>query len=601
MFSGSKDHERSEFWDKNTLARGLSRVILFEILFIGVTFIIVMLVISKRSRREYAMRESEALIVSSVDSINASMGNYKDITRLIMLNEAVADFLKAPEVNSGLVNDTIYGVMDILNVCNDVDSVFIFRNDGEYMKTGKGNYDIDMPLMNTTLWKSHIMGKRGGAVISLNADEAIFRSNGMPIITIGRSIYDIYTQKLSGVLLMNISINMLNKVSRNQAFDMAFFSEDGEYLTGNMDGAGLKEYVDFQADKGKIIHTEKMIASEKKMISYYAFEDVPIVLVCVNTEKVSAIPTETIMLLLVLLLAFVFAMIMSTRYVSNNINKPISGLTKAMEETRESGWMKRMEVAAPENEIGKLAESYNSMIEYLNDLFKKLIEEEKSVQKAEMRVLQEQIKPHFLYNSLETISFMALDSGAQDVYGALETLGSFYRNFLSKGDREIPVKREVGIVKDYLALQKLRYGDIIKDEYEIAEDTEDLKIPKLILQPLVENSIYHGIRPKGEEGIIRIITKKEGNDIVLSVYDTGIGMPEEAIKKLLSEKKAEAALSETHNEDTGLPSGFGLRGTIERLRIYCNRSDIVSIESEEGEYTRVTFTIPEGGGLSYED
>ncbi|MCR4741124.1 MAG: histidine kinase [Lachnospiraceae bacterium] len=580
--------------EKNTLARGLGRVILFVIVFIGITFIIVTIVISGRSRAEYAMRESEALIVSTVDSINASIGNYKDISRLIMLNETVGDFLKADKVNSGLVNDTIYGVMDILNVCKDVDSVFIFRNDGEYMKTGKGNYDIDMPLMNTTLWKSHIMGERGGAVISLNADGAIFRSKGMPIITIGRSIYDIYTQKLTGVLLMNISINMLDKASRNQAFEIAFFSDEGEYLTGNVSGEYLREYVDFGARKGKVFHREQRINGEKMMLSSYAFEDMPIVIVCANTEKVSAVPTETIMLLLVLLLAFSFAILMATRYVSINVNKPIHDLTEAMEETKESGWMKRMEVDAPDNEIGRLAESYNSMIEYLNDLFKRLIEEEKSVQRAEMRVLQEQIKPHFLYNSLETISFMALDGGETDVYSALETLGSFYRNFLSKGDREISVKREVNIVKDYLALQKLRYGDIIRDEYDIAEDTNELKIPKLVLQPLVENSIYHGIRPKGEEGIIRITSRKEGADIVLSVYDTGIGMSEETIRKLLSKKEEQ---KEESREDNSLPSGFGLRGTIERLRYYCNREDIVSIESEEGEYTRVTLIIPEGSGM----
>ncbi|MBP5414506.1 MAG: histidine kinase, partial [Lachnospiraceae bacterium] len=205
------------------------------------------------------------------------------------------------------------------------------------------------------------------------------------------------------------------------------------------------------------------------------------------------------------------------------------------------------------------------------------------IRRAELRILQEQIKPHFLYNSIETIGFLALDAGAENVHDALETLGSFYRNFLSKGDRDIPLSREICIVKDYLLLQKLRYGDIIEDDYDISKEAENFIVPKLILQPLVENSIYHGIRLKGEKGIIKISAYVEDDALHLTVYDTGVGMTEDQITKILSSDK----------ESSGNPSdeSFGLWGTIERIRIYCNRPDVVKIESEPGEYTRIEFTI----------
>ena len=203
-----------------------------------------------------------------------------------------------------------------------------------------------------------------------------------------------------------------------------------------------------------------------------------------------------------------------------------------------------------------------------------------------MRVLHEQIKPHFLYNSLETISFMALDAGASDVHAALETLGSFYRNFLSKGDREIPLNREISIIKDYLALQKLRYGDIINDEYDIADNTLNIKIPKLILQPLVENSIYHGIRMTGEPGTIKITSYLEDDDIHIIVHDTGVGMSEETIAELLKWDTPSGDASD------GKISGFGLKGTIERIRYYCDYKDVVRIRSEQGEYTEIELIIP---------
>ncbi|MCR5106758.1 MAG: sensor histidine kinase [Lachnospiraceae bacterium] len=572
---------------KASLARNLIIVIFIAFFLFSTAFIISTSIISRQAKRESEIKESETLINTIVDNIYAGLDNYNDISRLIMLNESVNDFLKAENVDSGLVNDTIYGVMDILNVCTDVDSVFIFRNDGEYMKTGKGNYDIDLDLMNTTSWKSVIMGKRGGAVISINANDAIFRTNKSPIITIGRSIYNIYTQKLSGLLLMNISINMIDKITGEPTYgEIAFLSDEGEYLTGSSNGKSLSGFFDKDAKKDVIIHRERYIDNKSQMVSTYSFSDIPIVIICSNYIPSPPLPSETVFVLLLLFGAFVVAIFVAGIFMARNINRPLHELTSAMEKTKESGWMKRMDVSIPDNEIGELAKSYNSMIEYLNDLFTRLIDEEKSLQRAEMRVLQEQIKPHFLYNSLETISFMALEDGSDKVYEALEHLGSFYRNFLSKGDREISLKREINIITDYLSLQKLRYGDIIRDEYDIAKDTLELHIPKLILQPLVENSIYHGIRPKGEECLIRISSRIQGNDLIISVYDTGIGMSEEMIQKVLhGERDFKVA------DDQSPPSGFGLRGTIDRIRYYCDREDVVSIESEEGEYTRIDLTI----------
>jgi two-component system sensor histidine kinase YesM len=181
------------------------------------------------------------------------------------------------------------------------------------------------------------------------------------------------------------------------------------------------------------------------------------------------------------------------------------------------------------------------------------------------------------------ISSLALRSGAGDVSSALETLGRFYRNFLSKGDREITLEREVLIVRDYLALQKLRYGEVIRDEYDVKDECLKCIVPKLILQPLVENSIYYGIRLKGEEGIIRIsATIEDDNLLHLVVYDTGVGMDKETAEKLMSGKKNMSPDEES----------FGLWGTIERLRYYFNRDNVVKIDSEEGEFTRIEFIVP---------
>ena len=140
------------------------------------------------------------------------------------------------------------------------------------------------------------------------------------------------------------------------------------------------------------------------------------------------------------------------------------------------------------------------------------------------------------------------------------------------------------IIKDYLSLQKLRYGDILNDEYDIAPDTEECLIPKLILQPLVENSIYHGIRMKGEKGTIKISSFLDEDGLHIIVRDTGIGMTQEQIEKVLSPNKTD--------DPDPFNASFGLWGTIRRIRSYCDSNDIVRIRSEAGEFTEIEFILP---------
>lgn len=555
------------------------------LLFFGLVFILSILIITQRSRWDYEIKESETVLNAMSGNIQANVSNYKDISRLVMLNTDVVNFLKADKVNAGLLNDTRFGVLDILNVCSGVDSLIIFRNDEQFMNTGRGEYVVDDRLMENVTWQQAILDKKGGAIVFMNGNNAIFRKNGNPLISICRAIYDINSQERIGILLLNISTNMLDHVINDQKnTETCILSTDGTLLAGS---ESLALHYSEEFTSNEIVHKNVEENSSNRMISGCVLQDLPLVIMCATTAETSSVPMETTFVMLLLLVAFIVSISITAVFVTRNITRPVNELSKAMEQTKESGWLKKIDVNMPENEIGGLSESYNSMIEYLNDLFTKLLEKEKSVQKAEMRVLHEQIKPHFLYNSLESISFMALDAGAAKVHSALETLGSFYRNFLSKGDREIPLKREISIIKDYLSLQKLRYGDIINDEYDISEETLECKIPKLILQPLVENSIYHGIRLTGEPGTIKISSKILEDTLIISVRDTGVGMSQDIIDNILDPKKT------SFDEENGL-SGFGLKGTIDRIRYYCDKEDVIKIQSEPGEYTEITISIPLG-------
>jgi len=575
---------KEKFENQKTLTKRTRFVLGGSILIFALTFIIAILIINARARKEHDITESETILNSMAGSIRTNMVTYKDISRLVMLNDAVTTYLKSDEADVGLKNDARFGVLDVIIVCSGVDSVFIFRNDEAFMNTGRGEYFLDEQLMETETWQNKVLDKKGGAIVTINGDGAICRKNGTPIVSIGRAIYDINTQQRIGMLQFNISTQVLDQVTKTQPqTNVCIVSTEGLYLAGDEELAMLytSEYA-----KEETVHFNKKYKKSRVMISGAQVDDLPIVVMCVSNRENTEIPVETMIVMLLILGAFAVSIGIAAVFVTTNITDPVNELSTAIEETRQTGYLKKIDVNIPNNEIGMLAENYNSMIEHLNTLFTELIEKEKSVQKAEMRVLHEQLKPHFLYNSLETISYMAFEAGAKDVHEALETLGSFYRNFLSKGEREIPLRTEITIIKNYLSLQKLRYGDIIRDEYDIAEETLDYKIPKLILQPLVENSIYHGIRLTGEEGTISIITKIVEKDLHIIVRDTGVGMSQETIEKILSKENQNVAEESKH-------SGFGLRGTIERIRYYCNDEDVVSIRSEVGEFTEIELVIKE--------
>ena len=576
--------EIKDWWNekKDSLVFKQLVIVIVVLVFMSAAFIIAAIIVGKSTIREQTERETETLVYGIEGSIDRYVDSVKSLSRSIMVDDQVIYYLKHKAVDAGITNDTRYAVMKILNAYSDIDSVFVIRNDGQYVNTGRDKYTFYEENYNSGNWKNIFDEERGGAVVCIDGHYTVRREGSRGNLSVARAIYDINSQKQTGYLIINISENMLQEVVRKYNFDkVCIVSEKGAFLAGNEE---LGKYFQEDAKEGELI--EQFEKSKNEYIYRYKMPGAPLEIICSLVPVPMKIPTTIMAVFAILIVAVVISMLLFGIFIHREISGPTYALMKSMEDTKNSGWLKNIDVKMTSYEFTRLTDSYNSLIDYLNDLIKSLIEKEKTIQKAEMQVIHEQIKPHFLYNSLETISYMALEDGADDVHKALNTLGGFYRNFLSKGDSLIPLEREIKIIKDYLALQKLRYGEIIVDEYEIDEETNKCMIPKLLLQPLVENSLYHGIRPLGEPGIIRISTSLEDGKLVISVYDSGVGMTEDVINSLFENNKTDEA-----SVESGL-SGFGLRGTIERICFYCNSRDAIKIESEPLEYTKISIFIP---------
>lgn len=583
---------------KKSLTTKLHFVLCGIILILLIAFLISIYYITEKERREYEIGEAESILNSVSSHIQSDVQNYMGLSGLIMRDDKLVEFLRADEgtINSRMVNDAGLSISEILTATGNVDSVIVLRDDvvevsagekvgWEIVDTGRDEYNNDYIRMNSDLWKEKIWKDEGVATFSINGDNTVFKENGEPVMTIAQTVYDLLSQERTGILLINVSKNTMEEaIDDMQRDDVCIMGTDGTFFAGNEE---LSKYYRDAVRSVSMMHQERDEEKERILVSSCFVGEMPLVVIHVTHAQAVNISRTGYVLLFLLILCVLTVLIVGF-FITKNITNPVFELANAMENNEESGMLEKIYLKVPHNELYILLENYNNMVEHVDGLSKRLNEKEKTIQSAKMRVLQEQIKPHFLYNSLETIGFLAMDAGAEEAYSALETLGSFCRNFLSKGDREISLRKEITIVQDYLSLQKLRYGDIIEDEYDIVDYTLDCIVPKLILQPLVENSIYHGIRPKGEKGTIKISSRFHEGDLHLIIMDTGVGMSQEQIKKMLSTGK------DMKSSAAGEQSGsFGLRGTIERIRGFCDRYDAVRIRSEVGEYTEIEFIIPQ--------
>lgn len=235
------------------------------------------------------------------------------------------------------------------------------------------------------------------------------------------------------------------------------------------------------------------------------------------------------------------------------------------------------------DEIAVLTSSFNNMTEEIGVLVKDITEKEKNLHIMETRLLQEQINPHFLYNTLDTIVWLAEDNQNKEVVSMVTSLSDFFRSTLSSGRDFISVKEEENHIESYLKIQQFRYQDIMDYEIEIAEDILSYEIPKLLLQPLVENALYHGVKNKRGKSTIRVTGSRNGDELIFKVIDNGRGMIIEELEQLRENIKK--------TSDERSTKSFGLANVNQRIKHYYGEEYGLFVESEVGVGTEATIII----------
>lgn len=409
------------------------------------------------------------------------------------------------------------------------------------------------------------------------------------VMTLGKRIVNIYTGQKLGMLVLNIKESSLSGI-----YQKIGSIQDGNYFIVNERGVvissqhpkdllqevadpTMKNWITSSEDSSDVtsFQHEKtlVVSSDVPSFGWKLISMAPLESLTADTRKI------TVLIVLIGLICLFFALL-GAGMLSQFIAKPIMGLTKHMKKVKEGNLDIEFQVNS-EDEIGLLASGFNAMIRRVQELLTNINFEQKKKREYELALIQAQIKPHFLYNTLDVIYTLSEMGRARDVQRTTKALADFYRAALSKGRETITIEEEVRNVKDYLSIQRIRYSDVFTFEFDIRGEVLGGLIPKLTIQPLVENAIYHGLKTKGSLGLLKVTGEIVEGKIKIIVSDDGVGMLPERLEALV--KKPESPEQAV---------GYGLRNVNDRIQLYFGDDYGLQIESQLGQGTEVTLWLP---------
>lgn len=543
---------------------------------------------------DHAQKTAEEHSVQLIHQVSNSMDVYvetieKMVNYIQLELQDTPFFTMETEDAPGWESETDYIRSVLENVANshrEVAGIFIATKEDLYVSTGMSRISRD-PFQNERWYREASENPEEIQLISVVTGRNIVTNRSYSIddvFSLAKAVQDPETGEVLGVILLDIrhdiiqsSINGVTIGEKGFVFVMdqedniVYTPVNGIVYRVNPKWVKAMEPMSVQIQGGSYqIRSELSPYTGWRTVGVFSMDEV-----------MSSVNTIVYILFTCVIISLVLVVIVSFKF-SRTLTNPIFKLKRLMKQA-ESGDLTVRFNFQHNDEIGELGQSFNHMIARIDQLIQMVYVEQENKRTAEMKSLQEQIKPHFLYNTLDTISWMARDYDAEDIVRLVDALTNMFRIGLSHGKDIITVKEEITHVSNYLYIQKIRYKDKLNYVIHVDESLYAIEVPKLILQPLVENAIYHGVKAK-RGGTITITGVPEGENLVFTVQDNGAGMPQEKVEELNRRMSERSVLDEKKS--------FGLFYIRERIQLCYGKGYGVHVESTLGEGTRVTITLP---------
>ena len=468
---------------------------------------------------------------------------------------------------------------------------------------------IERELSNWALYASYVVSvsvisregiefavkkiETGGTQFGFTEDE-IYEANGSSLwgitgeknrICVAKAILDFDTMKPAGYINIVYENSYLSDILANNSSKYSGASyvvnTHGRIMVANKEGY-VGENFPVKLSDIRESNTSRYDMFSSTQAFYFVGNEMPNGWSLVQTVSVKEFNKEMnhlivlaagiVLLVLGISLGFVW-------YVTSRIAYPAKELMESMKTLAKDNEYPRVKIVS-NDEIGMIGLEYNKMAENIETLIEKVYKMELTQKQAELEFLQMQINPHFLYNALDTISWMALAKGNMDVSEMTIALAELLRATIKK-ESFITLREEMNTVKDYLLIQQERFGDKISSEYFVEEDAYSCMVPNFILQPVIENAIIHGLEPKIEKGKVSINISIQDEFLTFLVEDNGVGMDEKEILDLYKKCR-----------ENNTKQSIGLKNVYRRLLLCYGEASMLKIESKKEQGTRISFLIP---------
>lgn len=469
----------------------------------------------------------------------------------------------------------------------DIVGIYLFLNNRKTYYSTKGYNIVKRDFRYTDAsWYKQLQGAEGGKLLIGNNDQEYITNPRFKVFSLSRSIVDYYSKKEVGVILIDVNMDELARLSSSINFGkqggLFILDHYGSLVYQNgypvMEPGLLKL---FSKQKDTLIETvkgDKMLVSYVKS-RYSGWTVVSVVSIKELIKDVNLIRNTTIFTSVIGLIIG----LISAVSIAYGITKPLKSLRKVMRKI-ECGDLKVRFKATTGDEVGQLGVNFNNMLEKINDLINREYKARIQKKESDLKVLQGQINPHFIYNTLEMINMTAQIHDDEEVSEMVSALGDLIRTSTKQKGDIISIRQEIDYIKNYIYILKMRYRELLTVDLYVDERLLDYQTLKLILQPIIENAIYHGFKNKEEGWLIRVRVYQLKECIIFEVTDNGAGMEKSRVRELKEEMMGEG----TDWERTSI----GIINVHRRIRFQYGEPYGLKVISKSGLGMRAKMVIP---------